>query len=202
MGDSSTAIVVEDDDGLRQLYRLYLEDQYAVRAVGSGDAALDCATAVGPDIVLLDRDLPDMSGDEIARELRAAGVEAPISMVTGTPPDSTVAELPIQDYVRKPLDGDDFDALLGRLRAHREAPPAISALFAMLTRRARLESALDADELTDSDSFRKLNRRIEARQREVIRETTPRRLKELATACLPPVVDEDVVVSVRERATG
>lgn len=202
MGDSLTVLVVEDDTGLRQLYRRYLDDRHEILTVGNGENAKDRASEVAPDIVLLDRDLPGADGDEVAWTIRAKGIDVPIGMVTATPPDPPVAELPIQDYVSKPLEKNGFDALLERLRAHRTAPPAVSDFFGMLTRRERLDRALDDTELTDSDQIETLHRRIEKRRHQITDETTARQLAELARACLPPVVDADRIGPLREPPTS
>ncbi len=63
-------LVVEDDLSLRRLYCAEFEDDgYAVRSVGSGEAALDEVAVSPPDVVVLDVHLPGANGLETLRTL-------------------------------------------------------------------------------------------------------------------------------------
>jgi DNA-binding response OmpR family regulator len=64
-------LIVEDDqDGMRSLMLLLRTEGYEVRGVGSATAMWGCAGEFVPDAILLDINLPDRSGYEVARDLR------------------------------------------------------------------------------------------------------------------------------------
>ena len=70
-GRASTVLVVEDERKLRDLLRGYLEREgLGVLTTGSGAEAIALVRESGPDLVILDLGLPDVSGEEVAREVR------------------------------------------------------------------------------------------------------------------------------------
>ena len=65
-------LVCDDDkDAVASLILLLREEGHEVRGVYSGHAVLDRVRDFGPDVVLLDIGMPQISGYEVARELRA-----------------------------------------------------------------------------------------------------------------------------------
>ncbi len=79
---AATVLLVEDERKLRDLVRSYLERAgFTVLSTGSGAEALTLAASGSPDLVVLDLGLPDISGETVARELRAAG-PIPVLMLT------------------------------------------------------------------------------------------------------------------------
>ncbi|WP_135662828.1 response regulator transcription factor [Halorhabdus rudnickae] len=159
MGEPVTVAVVEDDPDLRELHRLRLEAEYDVVTIANGTEALSRIAA--EDVLLLDRNLPETDGDSIARELRARGYRGAVAMVTSERPDPAVATLPIDEYVTKPLDSEELLSLVDRLTTRLDAPEPIRDLFAMETRRHRLENTPNSGDLVESDPYRSLSRRID-----------------------------------------
>ena len=103
---AATVLVVEDEQKLRELVRSYLERAgFTVLSTGSGAEALTLAGSAAPDLVVLDLGLPDVAGETVARELRAAGA-TPILMLTArvTEEDRIAGlQLGADDYVTKPF---------------------------------------------------------------------------------------------------
>ncbi len=103
---AATVLLVEDERKLRDLVRSYLERAgLTVLSAGSGAAAITLATSAVPDLVILDLGLPDVSGETVAREIRAAGT-IPILMLTAkAAEEDRIAglELGADDYVTKPF---------------------------------------------------------------------------------------------------
>ena len=99
-------LVVDDEPKIRDLVRSYLERAgIDVLTSGSGAEALELAARSRPDLVLLDLGLPDVPGDEVARELRRAG-DVPIVMLTARASETDRVrglELGADDYVTKPF---------------------------------------------------------------------------------------------------
>jgi DNA-binding response OmpR family regulator len=102
----STILLVEDERKLRELVRSYLEQAgFAVLSTDSGAEALALAASASPDLLVLDLGLPDVAGETVARELRAAG-STPILMLTAKSGEEDRVrglELGADDYVTKPF---------------------------------------------------------------------------------------------------
>lgn len=89
-----TVLIVDDEPNIVELVRVTLEDD-RLRVVDAGNAAaaLELASALQPDLVLLDVNLPDLSGLEVCHELRGDPRLAPtkIVMLTAAAQESDVA---------------------------------------------------------------------------------------------------------------
>ena len=78
-------LLVEDSDAIRDAFTILLEDAgYAVLGAAGGGEALRLAGERVPDLVLLDMGLPDMTGLEVVRRLKAAPQTAGIAVVALT----------------------------------------------------------------------------------------------------------------------
>jgi DNA-binding response OmpR family regulator len=101
-----SVLVVEDESKIRDVLRSYLEhDGMSVLTTGSGAEAIQLARSANPDLILLDLRLPDIPGEEVAREIRA-GSTVPIIMLTAkTEATDRIRglELGADDYVTKPF---------------------------------------------------------------------------------------------------
>ena len=76
-------LIVDDHDGFRRLARRMLESSgFGVADVDSGAAALRAARELQPELVLVDVQLPDIDGFEVAERLRRARSEATIVLTS------------------------------------------------------------------------------------------------------------------------
>jgi two-component system, OmpR family, response regulator RegX3 len=114
---AKTILVVEDEPTLREILAETLEaDGFKVVQAGDGRTALERFKADGPDLVLLDLMLPELSGLEVTRQIRAES-SVPIVMLTARDAevDKVVGlELGADDYVTKPFSSRELSA---RIRA-------------------------------------------------------------------------------------
>ena len=103
---TATVLVVEDEKKIRDLVRGMLERVgLTVVSTGSGAEAIDLAGRVHPDLVVLDLGLPDVPGEEVAREVRRLA-ETPILMLTAKVTEADRIrglELGADDYLTKPF---------------------------------------------------------------------------------------------------
>jgi len=106
----ATVLVVEDERKLREFIRSYLENAgFTVLSTESGAEALTMAATAAPDLVILDLGLPDVPGETVARELRAASAAHAgprILMLTAKSTEEDRVrglELGADDYVTKPF---------------------------------------------------------------------------------------------------
>ncbi len=134
MAQSKTLLIVDDDTDLREALaeQLQLDEQFDTVQAATGLSGVATAQERRPDLVLLDVDLPDIDGREVCRRMRAAGVTAPIIMLTAASGDlDTIGglEAGANDYVTKPF---KFAVLLARIRAqlrsHEQSEDAVFRL--------------------------------------------------------------------------
>ncbi len=101
-----TVLVVEDERKIRDLVRGYLEREgLGVLTTESGAEAIALARDSAPDLLILDLRLPDVPGEEVAREVRSFST-VPILMLTakaGEDDRIRGLELGADDYVTKPF---------------------------------------------------------------------------------------------------
>ena len=106
MTTPQTVLVVEDETSIASFVALYLKNAgYAVKAVGTGGAALNAIAAEVPALIILDLNLPDMDGLEICRRVRK-GSDVPILMLTARDEDVDKIiglEVGADDYLTKPF---------------------------------------------------------------------------------------------------
>ena len=106
MTERARILIVEDEAPLREgLTERLTREGYRVTAVETVAAGIE-ATAGGPDLVILDRRLPDGEGLEVLRHLRANGLETRVIVLSARGmPDDRVAGLEdgADDYVTKPF---------------------------------------------------------------------------------------------------
>jgi DNA-binding response OmpR family regulator len=114
---TATVLVVDDERKIRDLVRSYLEHAgYAVLVAESGERALEVVDRAHPDLLVLDLMLPDLSGEEVARTLRARS-DVPIIMLTakvGEEDRVNGFHLGADDYLAKPFSPRE---LLARVEA-------------------------------------------------------------------------------------
>lgn len=110
-------LVIDDETQIRRFLRVSLTSHgYEVRDVGTGQAGLDEVAVFGPDLVILDLGLPDMSGIEVLSQIREwSKVPVIILSVTEQETDKIAAlDNGADDYVTKPF---GMGELLARMRA-------------------------------------------------------------------------------------
>jgi DNA-binding response OmpR family regulator len=101
-------LVVDDDPQARELLREFLTaKQYEVVEAATGAEGLRRAREDRPHLVLLDINLPDKSGLEVLREVKAFDPAMGVIMVTGIQEEAVGREAMLNgafDYITKPLD--------------------------------------------------------------------------------------------------
>ena len=103
---TATVLLVEDERQLRELVRSYLERAgFMVLSTGSGAEAISMFGSAAPDLVVLDLGLPDVPGEAVAREVRAAGTTPVLMLTAKSAEEDRIAglELGADDYVTKPF---------------------------------------------------------------------------------------------------
>ncbi len=111
-------LVVEDDPAVqRALRRLFEAEEFVVEAVADGKTALEAFRIGAPSAVILDLRLPEISGNEVCREIKKKAPTLPVivlSAKTDVTDKVLLLELGADDYVTKPFSPRE---LLARVQA-------------------------------------------------------------------------------------
>ena len=137
-------LVVDDDPGVRESFRLILEDHYDVLDVPDGPRALDVASASQIDLVLLDIRLPGMDGIEVLERIKAIDEGIEVILVTAVKTVRTAVaamKLGAFDYLTKPFEEEELLSLARRALERRALEREVAFL------RSELERAHDRDEI-------------------------------------------------------
>lgn len=134
MTAEALVLAVDDEPGILRLIKLELQEEgFRVLTAETGEEALAAAEEHRPDIVLLDILLPDMSGLEVMRRLRAQS-NTPILLVTARDTDAEKVrglEMGADDYIVKPFSPEELAArtraVLRRIVAGQAAERSILA---------------------------------------------------------------------------
>lgn len=161
-------LVVEDETELAELFAEWLSSEYDVNVATTGEDALDLV-GEDVDVVLLDRLMPGISGDEVLEAIRERGLSVRVAMVTAVEPDFDVLEMGFDDYVVKPVFREDIRRLVAGLLERDEYDQQLSELFASASKLAALESHKSSGELEESEEYRRLKAEFE-RTRDRIQE--------------------------------
>jgi two-component system cell cycle response regulator CtrA len=122
-------LLVEDDPTTSKSIELMLQNaNLNVYATDLGEEGVDLAKLYDYDLILLDLNLPDMTGHEVLRQLRIAKVETPILILSGT--DDTESKLKgfgfgADDYMTKPFHRQELiariHAIVRRSKGHAQS---------------------------------------------------------------------------------
>ena len=161
-GPTPQVLIVEDETDLADLYAIYLSDLYEVQTANDGRTALE-VVGNDTDVVLLDRRMPDMTGDEVLGEIRARGIDCRVAMITAVEPDLDIVEMPFDDYLVKPVTREDLHGLVEVLLRRAGYDTRAQEFFQLASKKAALESTPDVS-VEEEEEYQELTRRMEELQ--------------------------------------
>lgn len=177
--DLPTLLLVDDDDVFRgRLARALTARGFAVSAAADVTGALALAREDSPELAVVDLKLPDGTGLELVKALKAADPGTEIVVLTGYGSIATAVEavkLGARHYLTKPADADEILQALGRA----EAPAPGAAPLVMAPSLARAEWEHMQRVLADcqgnvSEAARRLGLHRRSLQRKLSRHPPPR----------------------------
>ncbi|SHG41728.1 HalX domain-containing protein [Halobaculum gomorrense] len=148
---NATVLLVDDEEALVSMYEAYLADRYEVRTATSGAEALSIADDT-VDVALLDRRMPEMRGEEVLRELRAAEIGCRVAMLTAVQPTVDIVDMPFDDYRVKPVNEAELVGVVEVLIERAAYGERSQEFFALASKKAALEVAGE----TSSDAYETL----------------------------------------------
>lgn len=154
-----TVLVVDDEQPYVDAYTSWLEDSYTVRtATNIRDALNQLDPSI--DVALLDRRMPDGSGDQLLEEIRARGLGCQVAMVTAVEPEIDIIDLPFDEYIVKPVSKTELRDTVESLLTRSNLDQAVQDCFAMASKKVALENAIPPQELEDNEEYLTLVQRL------------------------------------------
>lgn len=170
-GDSATVLIVDDVKEVADSYSNILEDEYDVIAAYGAEEGLEKISSE-VDVVLLDRRMPNMSGDEFLNEIRSRGFDCRVVLVTAVTPDTDIISLDFDDYIVKPVSPEKITSAIERMLARNKLEDNIQEAFSLASKMATLEAKMDIEDLEASEEYARLESRL-AEFRDMFAEIDP-----------------------------
>jgi len=191
MSDSEPPVVliVEDEPDVAETYNLWLQDEYEVRMAGNGSEALELLDD-DVDVVLLDRMMPGLSGDEVLDRIRESDSDCRVAMVTAVEPDFDILEMGFDSYLTKPIRSEELYETVSNLLERSTYDDLLQRYYSLVEKQATLEATKSSAELAESEEYRSLTERVAE-------------LKDELSGTLGGVEDdEDFIATLRELSNG
>lgn len=152
MTSDISVLVVDDEEDVADSYSDAIGGEYEVTTAYSGEEALQKLDET-IDVVLLDRRMPEMSGDEVLKEIRGRNSDCRIVMVTAVDPDVDIIAMDFDEYLVKPVTPDQLSEAVDKVILRNKLLDQIHQMFTLSSRLATLESKLDYEQLQDSNEY-------------------------------------------------
>ncbi len=169
-----TALVVDDEKEVADAYALRLRGCCTIETVYDGNTALSAIDEKEIDIVLLDRHMPGLSGDEVLAELDERGFGGRVIMVTAIDPGFDVLDMPFDDYLCKPVEREDVRAAVDQ-QCTTLGYETLGEYFSLEAKCRVIEAELPADEREQHEGYQETKertRRLEQRARRLLDDAT------------------------------
>ena len=160
MTDNLRLLVVDDNEGCRDLYALWLEGNHDVRTAENGIAALE-AVHDDIDLVLIDRNMPGPNGIDVAEKMRDDGYGGGLIMVSSEPLDFDLLSSPFDNYVQKPAKRSDFERAIERFCTRTRLKDKLTEHYAATATLATLEAQHSASDADECREVARARRRVE-----------------------------------------
>ena len=154
------ALLVDDEKEVADAYALRLRGLCAVETVYYGEDALAVVDEQEIDVVLLDRHMPGMSGDEVLEALDERGFPGRVIMVTAIDPGFDVLDMPFDDYLCKPIEREDVREAVTQ-QCTILGYETLGRYFSVESKRSVLEAELPEEEREHHEGYRELTVRAD-----------------------------------------
>ncbi len=159
MSDGPEILVVDDESRLADLFGAWLGSNWSVGTAYDGSEALE-KMSDSVEVVLLDRRMPGLSGDDVLSEIRSRGYDCRVIMVTAVDPDFDIIEMGFDDYLVKPVSKDELIEIVENVADRSGYKADIQEYYALVSKKALLESEKTERELDDNTEYQDLIERV------------------------------------------
>lgn len=153
-------LIIDDDPRLVNMYAGWLEEDYEVERAYNGEDGL-AALNDEIDIVLLDRRMPGITGEEVLERIREWGIDTRVIMLTAVEPDLDIVEMDFDTYMLKPGVKEQLRDVITDLLTRDSYEQETEEYLVLNAKRALLESQLTQAELEEDEGYRQLITRLE-----------------------------------------
>jgi len=157
--DPPVVLIVEDEPDVAETYKLWLQGDYEVRMGQNGDEGLELLDET-VDIVLLDRMMPGLSGDEVLSEIRERDLGCRVAMVTAVEPDFDILEMGFDAYLSKPIRSEQLHDTVTNLLERSEYDSMLQEYYSLVEKQATLEATKSSAALAESEQYDELKAEI------------------------------------------
>lgn len=164
--EDATVLIVDDEQSLADLYAYWIDEFAEARTAYDGTEALEQLDE-DVDVMLLDRRMPGLSGDEVVDEVEKRGLDVRIVMVTAVDPGFDIVDMEIDDYLIKPVDQPELVETVERMMVRSTYDDQLQEKFQLVEKKVTLEAAKTPHELEESEEYGDLTRRLDAIEREL-----------------------------------
>ena len=113
-----TILVCDDEEGIRESFKLILAEQYDLQFVNNGLEAIERLKDLSPDVMLLDIKMPKVNGMETLKQIKRMKPKLPVIIVTGYQSVETAQEAiknGATDYIPKPFESAHLKKAIAQL---------------------------------------------------------------------------------------
>lgn len=150
-----SVVLVDDESDVADMFAQQLAEGNEVTAVYGGEAALEEIDHT-TDVVLLDRRMPEMSGDEVLDHIREREYGCRVVMATAVEPDLDLVDLRFEDYLTKPVRGDELRRVVNEQVIYARYERAIREYTRVRSKIELLLSTTSEANLLEQEAFREL----------------------------------------------
>jgi two-component system response regulator AdeR len=161
--DAPVVLIVEDEPDVAETYNLWLADDYDVRIAHDGDEGLEKLDE-SVDVVLLDRMMPGLSGDEALGQIREGGYGCRVAMVTAVEPDFDILEMGFDAYLCKPIKSGQLHETVSNLFERSEYDDMLQEYYSLVEKQATLEATKSTAELANNEEYNRVQSRVDELQ--------------------------------------
>ena len=158
--EDPAVLVVDDEAEVADVYALRLRGEYDVETAYGGAAALETVDD-SFDVVLLDRRMPDVPGDDVLPAIRDRGLDVRVIMITAVDPDFDIVEMPFDDYLCKPVEKRDLVGAIDQQLTATRYDERLTEYLEVTSKLALLEAEKSAAELDGNEQIGELRDRAD-----------------------------------------
>jgi DNA-binding response OmpR family regulator len=169
-GADARVLVVDDQPDVADAFATQLARKYETNVAYTGEEALEKVDD-SIDVILLDRRMPKLSGDDVLAEIQEWGLECRIIVVSAVDPDFDIVDMPFDEYLCKPVTADELlDGVERQLRAteYGDRVPEFIELTSKLDALETQKTDVELDETAEVEAMRERATEIGAQIQDVI----------------------------------
>jgi DNA-binding response OmpR family regulator len=155
-----TILVVDDERDLADLYAMWAGEEYRTMTAYGGEDALEKIDET-VDVVLLDRRMPDLTGDEVLERIRDEGYEVRVVMITAVDPGLDIIEMEFDKYLTKPISRPKLQRVIENMRVQMRKDGTLQKHDQVSNKMEALEEELEPETLEQSEGYSELQEKLQ-----------------------------------------